>query len=84
MIFNILDISIFRGLAQYSKTQKYMYTAVKFYCTEQKFAESLIIDIFDYTDLHCDRAPIAINNFIAPLSCGQLGDTKSIDAVGWI
>ena len=61
-----------------------MYTDVGFYYTEQKLAESLIIDIFDSTDLHCERAPITINSFIAPLSCGQLGDTKSIHAVGWI
>ena len=56
-----MDILILRGLAEYSNTQKEMYTAVNFYCTEQKFAESLIIDIFDSTDLHCERAPIAIN-----------------------
>ena len=79
-----MDISILHVSAQYSNTQKEMCTAVKFYCTSQKLAESLIINIFDSTDLHCERAPITINNFIAPLSCGQLGDTKYIDAVGWI
>ena len=79
-----MDILILRGLAEYSNTQKKMYTSVNFYCTKQKFAESLIIDIFDSTDLHCERAPITINSFIAPLSCGQLGDTKYIHTVGWI